>query len=81
MDLNSCSKNFFRNIVPLPGALANVNHLVSEDLGRWKLKLKNMRQMAIKNTVSSDFRATFVDCMGRSFQDYSWIQDFETDFP
>ena len=20
-------------------------------------------------------------CMGESFQDYSWIQDFETDFP
>ena len=24
----------------------------------------------------------FIDyCMGESFQDYSWIQDFEADFP
>ena len=22
-----------------------------------------------------------VICMGESFQDYSWIQDFEVDFP
>ena len=23
----------------------------------------------------------FVNCMGESFQDYYWIQDFEADFP
>ena len=47
----------------------------------------------LSSTLSLTFNSTYVTawggfgvgivhkCMGESFQDYSWIQDFEADFP
>ena len=39
---------------------------------------KNIYNFAIKNFVILTYDMVY---MGESFQDYSWIQDFEADFP